>query len=61
MVVSFNHISPLMMGAGLGQVDVVRVLLRNNADKAMRDDDGDAAIDHARNKGHAEIVKLLGS
>jgi ankyrin repeat protein len=58
---STEGFTPLMMGAGLGQTDVVRVLLRHNADKAMRDDDGDAAIDHARNKGHAEIVELLGS
>jgi len=56
---STEGFTPLMMGAGLGQADVVRVLLQHDADKAMRDDDGDAATDHARNSGHAEIVKLL--
>jgi ankyrin repeat protein len=57
---STEGFTPLMMGAGLGQADVVRVLLQHDADKAMRDDDGDAATDHARKSGHAEIVKLLG-
>jgi ankyrin repeat protein len=57
---STEGFTPLMMGAGLGQTDVVRVLLRHNADKALRDDDGDRAIDHARNSGHADIVELLG-
>ncbi len=56
---STEGFTPLMMGAGLGQADVVRVLLKHQADKALRDADGDAAADHARNSGHLEIVSIL--
>lgn len=56
---STEGFTPLMMGAGLGQADVVRVLLQHDANRAMRDDDGDTATDHARNSGHVEIVRLL--
>ncbi len=51
--------TPLMMAAGLGQMEVVKVLLRNDADTSLRDTDGDRAIDHARTSGHLEIVKLI--
>ncbi len=51
--------TPLMMAAGLGEVDVVKVLLEHKADPSIRDNDGDRAIDHARNSGHGLIVKLL--
>ena len=57
---STEGFTPLMMGAGIGHADVVRVLLQHNADKTIRDDDGDTASDHAGNSGHAEIVKMLG-
>ena len=56
---STESFTPLMMAAGLGQTDVVKVLLRHDADKSVVDDDQESAIDHARNGGHAEIVKLL--
>lgn len=51
--------TPLMMAAGLGETEVVRVLLENKADVNVKDQDGDQAIDHARNANHAEIVELL--
>jgi ankyrin repeat protein len=51
--------TPLMMGAGLGEIDVVKVLLRHNADKRLRDNDGDTAMMHAQNAGHTQIVELL--
>ncbi len=57
---STEAFTPLMMGAGLGQTEVVKVLLRHNADKSMLDDDDESAIDHARNSGHTGIVELLG-
>ncbi len=51
--------TPLMMAAGLGQKEVVAVLLQHGADKTALDDDNESALDHARNAGHAEIVKQL--
>ncbi len=51
--------TPLMMAAGLGQVEVVKLLLRHNADKAVLDNDGDTALQHAKNSGHATIVEIL--
>ena len=56
---STESFTPLMMAAGLGQPEVVKVLLRHNADKTVLDDDQESARDHARNSGHAEIVALL--
>lgn len=51
--------TPLMMAAGIGEVEVVKVLLRNDADTTVIDEDGDSALSHAKKKGHAEIVQLL--
>ncbi len=51
--------TPLMMAAGLGQPEVVQLLLENGADKTIEDDDSDTALDHARNGGHDAIVKML--
>jgi ankyrin repeat protein len=56
---STESFTPLMMAAGLGQTEVVELLLSRNADKSMLDEDKEMAIDHARNEGHAAIVKLL--
>jgi ankyrin repeat protein len=56
---STEGFTPLMMAAGLGQTEVVKVLLRNKANTSVRDYDGDRAIDHARNSRHLDIVDLL--
>jgi ankyrin repeat protein len=48
-----------MFAAGEGQLEVVRTLLRHGADRAARDADGDAAIDHALRRRHSEVVALL--
>jgi ankyrin repeat protein len=56
---STEGFTPLMMAAGLGQVEVTKLLLRHQADKMILDLDQDSAIDHARNSGHQEIVDLL--
>jgi uncharacterized protein len=50
----------LMFAAGEGQVDVIRALLRHGADVTAKNFDGDAAIDHARRRGHAAAVEQLG-
>ncbi|MGB0598439.1 MAG: ankyrin repeat domain-containing protein [Rubripirellula sp.] len=51
--------TPLMMAAGLGQPEIVQVLLDKGADKTVRDEDNELAIDHARNAGHQDIIKIL--
>ncbi len=51
--------TPLMMAAGLGEPEVVKVLLEHHADKTLLDDDQESASDHAQNKGFTEIVELL--
>jgi ankyrin repeat protein len=56
---STEGFTPLMMAAGLGQTEVVEVLLKHQADKTLVDNDNESAADHARNSGHDEIVALL--
>ncbi len=51
----------LMVAAAEGHQPVVEVLLRHGADIEMTDQDGDAAIDHARERGQTHIVDLLES
>jgi ankyrin repeat protein len=51
--------TPLMMAAGLGEQEVVQVLLEHKADKTLLDADQESASDHARNSGHTAIVELL--
>ena len=49
----------LMTAAAEGQLQVVRLLLQNGADPALKDADGDTAESFARQKGHGDVVKLL--
>ncbi len=51
----------LMVAAAEGHQPVVEVLLRHGADIEITDQDGDAAIDHARKRGQTHIVDLLES
>lgn len=53
--------TPLMMAAGLGQAEIVEILLSNKANITKQDEDQETAIDHARNAGHEAIVKRLES
>ncbi len=48
-----------MTAAALGQPEIVQVLLDNGADKTIRDEDNELAVDHARNAGHEDIIKIL--
>ena len=50
-----------MVAAAEGHRPVVEVLLRHGADIRMTDQDGDAAIDHARVREQTHIVALLES
>jgi ankyrin repeat protein len=51
----------LMVAAAEGHQPVVEVLLRHGADIEITDQDGDAAIAHARKRGQTHIVDLLES
>ena len=51
----------LMFAAAEGHQPVVEVLLRHGADIEMTDQDGDAAVDHAREREQTHIVALLES
>ena len=52
--------SALMFAAAEGHIDIVRELLARGADKTLVDVDGDTAQHFAHQKGHREIVDLLG-
>ena len=47
------------MAAYCGHLDVVRYLARHGADIARLDGDGESALDHARDGGHASTISLL--
>lgn len=51
----------LMHAAAEGHVDVVKVLLKYNADPDMRDVDGDSARDFATQNRHVAVAQLLGN
>ena len=51
----------LMFAAAEGHRLVVEILLGHGADIELTDEDGDAAIDHARERGQTDIVDLLES
>ncbi len=51
----------LMMAAAEGLRPVVDLLLTHGAELDLTDQDGDAAIDHARERGQTDIVALLES
>jgi ankyrin repeat protein len=51
----------LMLAAAEGHQPVVEALLRHGAMIEMADQDGDTAVDHARERGQTHIVALLES
>lgn len=51
--------SALMFAAAEGHVDVVRTLLAHGANPSLEDEDGETALDFARDSGHTQVVKLL--
>lgn len=51
--------TPLMYAASEGNEEVVQILLDHGANISILDNDGDSALDFARNNGHLEVVSLL--
>lgn len=50
----------VMLGdGGAAHVEIVRLLLQGGADRAIADPEGRTALDHARERGHVEMVALL--
>jgi ankyrin repeat protein len=61
MVDSDEHFSALMHAAAEGNLNVVKVLIRHGADRALKDVDGDDAASFAAQAGHMEVVAYLKS
>ena len=49
----------LHYAAGLGKIQVVEALLNAGADKALKSNAGETALDEAQEKNYPAIVKLL--
>jgi ankyrin repeat protein len=56
-----EHFSALMYAAAEGQIDVVKVLLKYQADPMLKDIDGDNALKFAKDNGHKQVVDYLAS
>ncbi|GBN09805.1 putative ATP-dependent RNA helicase YTHDC2 [Araneus ventricosus] len=56
-----THVSPLMLAAGRGNIDVVEQLLVLGASIHIKSTNGWTAIDWANHFGHKEIAELLNS
>ena len=54
-----EHFSALMWAAAEGQFQVVKVLLKHNADTSLQDIDGDTAESFARKAGHTAVADLI--
>ena len=59
LVDKVEQFNPLMWAAAEGQTEVVRLLLDAGADPTKQDVDGETALDFARDKRHADVIKLL--
>ena len=51
--------TPLILAAEKNHVQMVKLLLQHMADKGMRDDKGQTALQRAENKAHTDIIKVL--
>jgi len=51
----------LMWTADMGDIDMVRMLCENGADAALRNDNGDDAMDLAVKRGRKNVAEYLGS
>ena len=51
--------TPLMFAAAEGNLEVVEVLLENQADACQKDNDGETALTFAQDNDHPKVVELL--
>jgi len=56
-----DGITPLMEAARYGYMEVMAVLLKNNADISIKSKNGKTALDLARNSNVKELIKSLGN
>jgi len=49
----------LMWAAGLGYIDIVKLLLNKGADINIKDNDGNTALNIAESKGYIDIAQLI--
>lgn len=54
-----SGLSPLMGAAGAGHLDIVRFLITNGANPALKDENGLTAVDYAKRNGSNDVVKYL--
>jgi uncharacterized protein len=55
----YNHVTPLMIAGGLGQTDIVRLLLVHGAHVNARNSGRSTALDYAQNYEHRDVAELL--
>jgi len=51
--------TPLMEASAKGNINMVKELLKLGADKTIKDDEGNTALEYAKESGYNEIVDLL--
>ncbi len=56
---SRTGLTPLMMAAGIGDMEVTDLLLQGGAETSLRSDDGLTAADIARREGHIDLVAKI--
>ena len=54
-----NSQTPLMLAAGAGKLDMVKMLIDEQASRKLRDRDGRTAAEIAAAKGHKKIVEYM--
>ena len=54
-----SGVTPLLMGAQYGNLEVVKRLLAKGANMKAKDDKGNTALALAIGHGHAEVAKVL--
>lgn len=58
---SINGLTPLMIAAMYGPLSQVKVLLAAGADLHLKDDEGNSALDWAKQEGRPKVIELLES
>ncbi len=56
---NYNNATPLIFAATFGQLQIAELLLSKKADKAIQDNRGKTALDHATLQENEEMMQLL--